>query len=70
MESKFIAVVDSYDMKTLLPEWLILAAVFVGLVVFIWKFICADLPDDFLGRLRRERDVSREGDDGRLRDHR
>lgn len=57
-------------MKPLLPGWLIVSAVFIGLVIFIWKFICADLPDDFLDRLRREHDVSKEGDDGRLRDHR
>lgn len=57
-------------MKSLLPEWLILLGVFIALVVFVWKFICADLPDDFLGRLRREREASKEVDDGRLRDHR
>lgn len=57
-------------MSTLLPEWVIFASVFVGLVVFIWKFICADLPDDFLVRLRRERETSKEGDDGGLCGHR
>lgn len=70
MEGKFVAVVDSHYMKTLLPEWLILVAVFIGIVVFVWKFICADLPHDFLSRLRSERSASKEGDDGRLRDHR
>lgn len=57
-------------MSTFLPEWLILISVFVGFVVFVWKFICSDLPDDFLLRLRRQHEASEEGDDGRLRDHR
>lgn len=51
-------------------EWLIIALVFVAVVVFIWKFIVADLPDDFLRRLHRDRSAPKEGDDGRLRDHR
>lgn len=57
-------------MSTFLPEWLILISVFIGFVVFVWKFICSDLPDDFLLRLRRQYEASEEGDDGRLRDHR
>ena len=57
-------------MSTFLPEWVILASVFIGLVVFVWNFICADLPDDFLARLRRERETSKEDDDGGLRSHR
>jgi len=70
MEGESFAVVESDDMKPFLPDWLIVVAVFICLFIFIWNFICADLPDDFLDRLRRERDVSKEGDDGGLRDHR
>ena len=57
-------------MSTFLPEWFILVSMFIALVVFVWKFICADLPDDFLARLCREREASKEVDDGGLRDHR
>jgi len=57
-------------MRPLLPEWVILAGVFIALALFIWKFIVADLPDDFLARLRRQREDLKEDEDGRLRDHR
>jgi hypothetical protein len=50
-------------------ECLLLLIVFIGVVVFVWKFIVADLPDDFLIKLRTKRQVPKEGDDGRLRDH-
>ena len=50
-------------------ELLILSAVFVGVVVFVWKFIVTDLPDDFLRKARSKVQPSKEGDDGRLCDH-
>lgn len=68
MEGEHCPVVESHDMTPVQREWLILFLVFVAVVGFVWKFIVADLPDDFLGRIQRER--KKEGDDGRLRDHR
>lgn len=50
-------------------ELLILGVVFVGVVVFVWKFIVADLPEDFLRKARAKVLPAKEGDDGRLRDH-
>lgn len=47
-------------------ELLILVGVFAVFVWFVWSYIAADLPDDFLGAVRR----SRKGQgNGRLRDH-
>jgi len=53
-------------------EALILLLVFVAVVVFILKYLVADLPDDFLQKARPKRKRAEQpkgGDDGRLRDH-
>lgn len=49
-------------------ELMLLAAVFAGVVWFVWTRIAADLPDDFFTR-SRERLNSKRDDDGRLRDN-
>jgi len=50
-------------------EVLILLLVFVAVIVFVFKWLVADLPDDFLQKVRPKPKQPKEGDDGRLRDH-
>jgi len=51
-------------------ECLILLVVFVAVVLFVFKWLVADLPDDFLQRVRPKlKQDKTEGEDGRLRDH-
>lgn len=47
-------------------ELLLLLTIFGGAVWFLVTKITSDLPDDFLDFVRKRK----EGDDGRLRDHR
>jgi len=37
-----------------LIELCILVASFVGVLVVVFRFICSDLPDDFLSRITRQ----------------
>ena len=50
-------------------ELVLLLVVFLAVVAFVLKFIVSDLPEDFLKNVQRSRARTKEGEDGRLRDH-
>lgn len=49
---------------------LILLGSFIGCVVFVWRFIASDLPDDFLTVAKKKVKEKKGADDGGLRDNR
>lgn len=51
-------------------EYLILAAVFIAILVFVYVHIVADLPDDFLKRVRKGIKEKKGADRGGIRDNR
>ena len=58
-------------MIAFIRQYWVLIGVFFAVVVFVFKYIVADLPDDILSQAyKRIKQSKKEGDDGRLRDHR
>ncbi|NVD97946.1 hypothetical protein [Massilia sp. BJB1822] len=50
-------------------ELLLLGIVFLCILIFIWFFIAADLPDDFIAKARQTAKSEKGESDGSLRDH-
>lgn len=48
-------------MSAYFRELLVLGVVFVGIVVFVFKFIVQDLPDDFLSKCSERAKKSKGG---------
>ncbi len=57
-------------MNVFYRELLLLGTVFLGVLIFIWFFIAADLPEDFIAKVKASTRQEEEGCDGGLRDHR
>ncbi|MBB3122153.1 hypothetical protein [Pseudoduganella violacea] len=57
-------------MNVFYRELLLLGIVFFGVLIFIWCFIAADLPDDFIAKVKASANQEEEDCDGSLRDHR
>ena len=70
MEGQHHFVVESDDMNSSLIEYLILGVTFCAVLVFVFKFIVADLPDNFLSKTNARLKRIKEEKNGRLRDHR
>lgn len=51
-------------------ELLLLGIVFLSILIFIWCFIAADLPEDFIGKVKASAKRDKEDCDGGVRDHR
>lgn len=57
-------------MIAFIRQYWILIAVFVAVVIFVCKYIVADLPDDILSQAyKRIKQSKKGGDNGGLRDH-
>jgi hypothetical protein len=48
-------------MSAYFREWCVLGLVFLGVVVFVFKFIVQDLPDDFLSKCSERAKKSKGG---------
>lgn len=58
-------------MIAFIRQYWVLIIVFFAVVIFVCKYIVADLPDDILSQAYKHiRHSKKGGDDGGLRDHR
>ena len=69
MEGKSIASLDAHNMSIFQREILLLFLVFIAAAIFVFNFLVADLPHDFLNFINNHFQKLREKRRGRNRDN-